>query len=148
MDVGFLSALAALAGSAVGGLTSLAASWLSQRGQLRTQQWAHEVARREDLYREFIDQASAVYIDALQHQNVDISKLVTLYALVSRMRVLSRPAIVDHADTVIHTIIATYFQPNVPFERIWEDIKTTKFVDPMRDFSDACREELRRLVPT
>lgn len=146
MDVGYLSALAALAGSAVGGLTTLAGSWLSQRQQQQTQRWAHEIARREDLYKDFIEQASLAYIDSLQHQNVDMPRLVNLYALVSRMRVLSRPVIVEHADRVIRTIIAAYFQPNVSFEQLWDDIKHTKFVDPLRDFGDACRDELRGLL--
>ena len=35
MDPAYISAIAALAGSAIGGLTSLAASWLSQNVQAR-----------------------------------------------------------------------------------------------------------------
>jgi hypothetical protein len=88
MDSAYISAFAALAGSAIGGLTSLTASWLTQRVQFSAQQLAHDIARREELYKDFIDQASQCYADAFEHSEPDVSKLVRLYALVSRMRFL------------------------------------------------------------
>jgi hypothetical protein len=45
--------------------------------------------RRQILYRDFIEEASKCYIDALQHDEADIPGLVGLYAKLSRMRVLS-----------------------------------------------------------
>jgi hypothetical protein len=45
--------------------TALPATWLSQRAQARAGQMAHEVALREDLYRDFIIAASKAYGDAL-----------------------------------------------------------------------------------
>ena len=54
MDIAYLSTLSALAGSVVGGLTSGVATWLSQRAQARESQLAREMARRDDLYKEFI----------------------------------------------------------------------------------------------
>ena len=61
MDIAYLSTLSALAGSAVGGLTSGVATWLSQRVQARESQLAREMARRDDLYKEFIAAASKAY---------------------------------------------------------------------------------------
>jgi len=66
MDPAYLSAFAALAGSAVDGFTSLAASWLTQRVQFSAQQMAHNIGRREGLYKDFIEQASESYVDALR----------------------------------------------------------------------------------
>ena len=43
MDPAYFSAFAALAGSTIGGLTSLATSWLTQHVQFRSQQLAHDV---------------------------------------------------------------------------------------------------------
>jgi hypothetical protein len=54
MDIAYLSTLSALAGSVVGGLTSGVATWLGQRTQSRESQLAREMARRDDLYKEFI----------------------------------------------------------------------------------------------
>jgi hypothetical protein len=54
MDVAYVSALSALAGSVVGGLTSGFTTWLSQRAQARAGRLAHEMSRREELFKDFI----------------------------------------------------------------------------------------------
>ena len=41
MDTSVVTALAALAGAAIGGLTSIVASWLNQRAQAKTEQLSH-----------------------------------------------------------------------------------------------------------
>ena len=143
MDPAYFSAFAALAGSTIGGLTSLAASWQTQRAQFRAQQLGHDLSRREDLYRSFIEEASKLYADAYEHDKADTSKLVNLYALVSRMRVLSSPRIVENADRVVRVIVETYLGPNKTFRDLPE-ILDNDAMDPLREFSNACREELRR----
>ena len=142
MDTAYLSALAALAGSTIGGMTSLAASWLTQHVQFRAQQLTTDIAKREDLYKDFIEEASRLYADAYEHDMADTSKLVRLYALVSRMRILSSPSIIEHADRVVRVIIETYLAPNKTFRDVPE-ILNNDTMDPLRDFSNACREELR-----
>jgi hypothetical protein len=111
MDPAYLSAAAALAGSLIGGLTSLVASWLTQHVQFSAQQRASDLSKREELYKSFIEEASKWYADAFEHDKAEVSNLVNLYALVSRMRVLSSPAIVEHADKVVRVIIETYLAP-------------------------------------
>src|SRR5215475_3957804 len=101
MDPAYVSAVAALAGSMIGGLTSLAASWLTQHVQFSAQQRAQDLIRRQDLYKNFIEEASKWYVHAYEHDMAEISNLVNLYALVSRMRVLSSPEIVESADRVV-----------------------------------------------
>ena len=104
MDTAYFSAFAALAGSVIGGLISLATSWLTQREQFRAQEITQDVTRREELYKNFIEEASRVYVDAYEHDKAEVSKLVNLYALVSRMRVLSSSRIVEHADRVVRLV--------------------------------------------
>jgi hypothetical protein len=145
MDPAYFSAFAALAGSTIGGLTSLAASWLSQHAQFRAQQLEHDLSRRQDLYKNFIDEASRLYADAYEHDKADASSLVTLYALVSRMRVLSSPRIVHSADRVVRVIIETYLAPNKTFRDV-QEILDNDALDPLREFSNACRDELNRGV--
>ena len=91
MNVGYITAIAALAGAALGGLTSLANSWAILHAQMKAQRLASSKSRRRKLYKQFIDEASRTYVDALVHDELDISRLVGIYALISRMRVLSRP---------------------------------------------------------
>ena len=50
MDGAYISAFAALAGSIVGGLTSLATSWLGQRTQVRADERIRDRRRREEVY--------------------------------------------------------------------------------------------------
>jgi len=142
MDSAYLSALAALAGSMIGGLTSLATSWLTQHTQFRAQQRAHDTSAREELYKDFIQEATRLYADAYEHDEADTCKLVNLYSLVSRMRVLSSPQIIEHADGVVRVIIETYLGPNKTFRDALE-ILNNDAMNPLREFSTACREELR-----
>lgn len=53
-----LPPIAALAGSVVGGLTSLSATWISQSVQHGSSKHATEKARRQELYKMFIEEAS------------------------------------------------------------------------------------------
>ena len=91
MDPAYFSVFAALAGSTIGGLTSLTASWLTQHVQFRAQQRASDLSRREELYKNFIEEASRLYADAFAHDQAEVVNLVNLYALVSRIRVRSSP---------------------------------------------------------
>ena len=120
----------------------MTASWLTQHVQSRAQQRALDLSRREQLYEHFIDEASRLYADAYEHNEADAAKLVNLYALVSKMRVLSSPPIAAHADRVVRVIIETYLAPNKTFRDVVE-ILDNEAMDPLRAFSNACREELR-----
>jgi hypothetical protein len=143
MDVAYLSVLSALAGSVVGGLTSGITTWLSVRAQAKTGQLAHEMSRREELYRDFIGAASKVYADAIVSNEPQFHELVGLYAMTSRMRVMSLPRTVACADKVILTTIDTYFSPNKTIRDLHEMMKSGAGIDPLKDFSEAAREELR-----
>ena len=74
--------------------------------------------RRQELYKEFIEQASKLYIHALQNDKADISALMGLYAEVSRMRVLSSATVVDSADQIVKKIINEYLEPNKTFPEL------------------------------
>src|SRR6266849_5918904 len=142
MDVAFISALAALAGSVVGGLTSGLTTWLSQRAHARAGQLAHEMSRRDDLYKDFIVAASKAYGDAVLSNEPQVPELVALSALISRMRVLSSPRTVACAEKVMETTIATYFAPNKTIRELHDLAKSGVGIDPLKDFSEAAREEL------
>jgi hypothetical protein len=144
MDAMYLSGLAALAGPDVGGLTSIVNMWLTQHAQTRTQQRAHEKLKREELYGHFIDEASKLYADALQHQTEDASALVGLFALISRIRLLSSPGVTKIAEQVARSIVETYPAPTKTFREL-RDLLHHEAFDPLRAFSEACHEELRTL---
>jgi gas vesicle protein len=63
----YLSALAALVGTFVGGITSIATSWLGQQRQTKELRRARAKAEMQALYKQFILEASKLYTDALEH---------------------------------------------------------------------------------
>ena len=147
MDASIISALAALTGAAVGGLTSGIANWHSQRSQLRAQLLLHEKSNRQILYRDFIDEASKCYIDALQHDKADIPGLVGVYAKLSAMRALSSKMVVHCAEDVTRKILDTYLEPDKSFVELRE-MAIDGTIDLLRGFSDACRDEFEGMRPT
>jgi hypothetical protein len=74
----------------------------------------------EELYEEFIDDASRAYLDALQHDKPDMPVLISLYAKIGRMRVLSSPDVVERAQQVAQKIVDTYLQPEKNFIELRE----------------------------
>jgi hypothetical protein len=144
MDAAYFSGLAALAGSVIGGLTSLGASWLTQRSQLGAQRSARNLERRETLYKDFINEASKLYADAFVHDQTELANLVRLFAMISQMRVVSSPTVVKDSEAAARLIMETYVAPNKSF-RDFESTLESHTVDPLRRFSEACREELQQL---
>jgi hypothetical protein len=144
MNASIISALAALLGAAIGGLTSVLASWLTQQTQAKAQWIAQERARRQELYKDFIEEAAKCYVDALQHDKPDISTLVGIYAKIDRMRVQSSPNVVESAERVGRKIVDTYLSPDKGFLELREMLNSGE-INLLREFSDACRVEFESL---
>jgi hypothetical protein len=144
MNGSVITALAALAGAAIGGLTSVFASWLAQHAQAKAQWVTQDKLRRQDLYKEFIGAASKCYVHALQHDEADIPALVELYVRVGRMRILSSPKVVESAELVTRTIVDAYLVPNKTFLELREMVYGDR-IDLLRDFSETCRVEFESL---
>jgi hypothetical protein len=140
MDNSVLTAIAALAGAAIGGVMTVFASWLTQYSQSRAQWLANNQVRRQELYKEFIEQSSKLYSHALENNDADVVALMGLYAKLSRMRILSSAGVVDTADRMLKKIIDTYLEPNRTFPEL-RQMADSGLIDPLRDFSEACRDE-------
>ncbi len=142
MDNAYISAFAALAGTAIGGLASFTTSWVTQHAQTRAQRIAAERDTRAAMFGRFLDEAAKLYSDALQTNRDDVTGLIGIYALTNRIRLLSTPEVVEAADTVVRIIVDAYLAPNITLHEMrahWAD----KHFDPLRDFSEACRKELK-----
>ena len=144
MDASLLSALAAFVGAIIGGLTSLMASFFAQRNQARAQWISQDRIRRQEVYKDFIEEASKCYADALQHDEGDIPELVTLFATIGRMRVVSSQKVLAMAEEIGRRILEIYRQPNKSFSELLE-MANDKSFDLLRDFTEACREEFEQL---
>jgi hypothetical protein len=141
MNIGYVSAIAALAGAALGGLTSYATSWTTLQAQTKAQRLADSRSRRQELYKQFIEDASKAYVDSLMHDKLEFSGLVGLYALISRMRIQSSMKVTESANSIVRLIVDTYFQTNKTFGEL-QAMLHDGGVDPLRDFSEVCRNEL------
>ena len=144
MDASIISGVAALVGAATGGLTSLLASWLTQRTQIRAQLATNDLVRRQELYKEFIEDASKCYVHALQHDEPDVEGLVELYAKLGRMRVLSSSKVLASAEAIERKIVDTYLAPDKTFLELREMIHSGS-VNLLGEFSQACREEVEAI---
>jgi hypothetical protein len=140
LNISVVSALAALGGTFIGGLTSVFGAWLAQRTQVREQWLAQDHFRREDLYKAFIEEASHCYMDALQHHEPDMPALVSLYAKMSQMRILSSPEVVAKAEQVGQTIVDAYLSPDKSFVELRPMIADGS-IEILGPFSKACRTE-------
>jgi hypothetical protein len=100
---------------------------------------------RQDLFRDFIVTASKAYGEAIVSGEPEIQEIVSLYAIISKMRVLCSPRTIACADRIMFATVETYFSPNVTIRELHEQMRSGegRGVDPLREFSEAAREELR-----
>ena len=140
MDALHIPAIAAFWGSATGSLATLVTAWLTRRRQDRLRRTERAISQREKLYRKFIEEASRLYADALVKEQAEPSQLVGMYALIGRMKIISCDDVVQAAEKVGRLILGTYLSPNRTLAELPDLIDE---VDPLREFSDACRRELQ-----
>lgn len=147
MDAAILSATSALIGSLIGGLSTLAASWLSLRGRVRAQALIQEAAKREALYAEFIIEASRRLTEAWSHHAESPEVVAGLYSAIQRMRLTSSDEVIGVADRVIRLVIQAYAAPDKTFDELRQHIAANdEQWDPLRGFAEVCRAELRALL--
>ncbi len=145
MEPAGLTAATGLIGSLVGAASSVATTWLGQRGQLRAQWRAQEAARREALYADFIAEVAKCLGDAVSHDPEGPEVLVGLYAAVGRMRLRSSRHVVRAAESLIRLVVDTYAAPNLTFADMRERLLRGENSDPLEEFGEACRTELEAL---
>jgi hypothetical protein len=141
MDVAYISALSALVGSVLGGLTSGITSWLHQRTQARAEQLTRDRTRRQELYKDFIIAASKSYAGAVMTSEPNIEELIALYGMLSRVRTMSSSTIVTCAERLLAETTSAYSQPNQTLPELSELLKSGTGIDPLKDFAEAVRAE-------
>jgi len=84
-------------------------------------------------------------LDALVRDQADPSALVSIYALLSKMRMASDPTVIENAETVVATILDTYSHPNKTFPELRDLTLNRGLVDSLLTLGEICRDELRDL---
>ena len=146
MNSTVVTALAAALGSLVGAAASIATTWITQRNQTIRAHWEWKLRQRESLYNEFITEASRLTIDALVHCLERPDQLMALYGILSRIRLMSGEEVVRQGEACCHRIMDLYGRPNLTTDQIRTAAAGHNLdgMDPLKEFSTACRKELAR----
>jgi hypothetical protein len=142
VDHAILSAVAALVGSLIGGVSTFAAYWMSQRIQTRHQRLMQQAVIRETLYAEFIVEASRRLADAWSHEAEGPQVIANLYSAVQRMRLTSSREVVSAAEGVMQAILDAYAEPDKGFDELRQTIRGHRTREWLSEFSEVCRKEL------
>jgi len=143
LDLPYITALSALAGSMVGGLTTGITTWMSLRSQARAGRLTEGLVRRQDLFRDFIVAASKTYGEALMSSQPQVQEIVALWAMISQMRISCSPKTAASAEKVMLQTLETYFAPNRTTSELRDLMKSGRQIDPLVEFIGVAREELR-----
>ena len=141
MDSTVVTALAAALGSLVGATASIGTTWISQRRQSIRASAEWKLRDHESLYKEFIMEASRLFGDAMVKSLERPDQLVGLYAILSRIRLISGDEVLSKAVGCCHRIVELYRRPNMTADQIRAAFESNEF-DPLKEFSAACRAEL------
>jgi hypothetical protein len=140
-----ITALAAVAGSIVGGLASFLTTYFTQRHQAHRDLMLREAAHREELYSQFIKEAANVYVDSLDKTLQSPASLLGVYSLVGRIRLVSNDTVLAAAEKVVDVIIDSYNLRPTTFDDIYKSGHKSQF-DPLKEFTEACREERKAML--
>ena len=144
MDTSIVTALAGIAGSLCGGSASVTTAWVTQKTRNKRERIRAELTKREALYGEFINECSQRVMDSLARNLDKPETLLSIYALLNRIRLCASVAVLAPAEEIVRFIVEQYFAPNVSIEEFHARVHNGK-IDPLKAFSEACRRELRLL---
>jgi hypothetical protein len=147
MDTTIVTALAGIVGSLTGGSASVATAWVAQKTRNKRDVVRAELSKRETLYGEFINECSKRVMDSLERNLDKPERLLSIYALLNRIRLCASDAVLAQAHEVVRFIMDQYFAPNVSVQEFHERVQK-RGVDPLKTFSEACRRELMSMHTT
>jgi hypothetical protein len=145
MDTTILSAMAGVFGSLVGGSATVATAWITQRTLNRRRLVAAEIRNRQNLYGEFINECSARALDSFENTLDKSERLLSIYALLNRIRICASAAVLSEAERALASIAEQYFSPNLSLEQLRALVRDGARSDPLRSFAEACRAEVRSM---
>jgi hypothetical protein len=145
MDSTIITAIAAACGSLVGAAATIVATWITQRTQTVHAERGETLRHSETLYGEFITEASRLAMEAFSHSLERPDTFVKLYGITGRIRLVATEPVLEAAEACIRQIVDLYAKPNMTVEQIRLAFERDR-LDPIRDFSVACRKELLEIA--
>ena len=144
MDASLIGAMSAVVGSLVGGSTTVATTWITQRTANKRELVQREANKREALYSEFIVECSKLLLDSFTHKLDKPETLIPLYALLNRIRLAASPPVLKEAERLLRHITDQYFQENLTVDQM-RAMAHSDDADPLKAFGEACRVEFASL---
>jgi hypothetical protein len=141
MDAAILSTFSALAGTAIGAMSSLGSTYMTTQTQARAARLAAERAKREDLYGRYMDELARLYAGALNNVGVDYDRLTSAYALSGRIALYATPPVLESANRAMRVIVDIALGP----KRTPEEVRVMmdqRDADVIGAFAGNCRVEL------
>ena len=135
-DTAIISTFAALAGSAVGALAPVLSNYVMQNAATRRELLSRQIADSEALYGEFIQISSSLFGHSMTHDIEEIDRIVVLYALVARIRLLGSKPVIAAAEGLARQIVLNYGEPNLTPHQLRAAVLSGQ-TDPLYPFS-AC----------
>jgi len=145
MDSSIIAAISAILGTTVGGLSTFATTLLNQRYAMRRDVLAKDVANREKLYSEFLDEAGNLYLDSVNRTLLDTTQhaMMRMYSLVGRIRMISSEAVLTSASKVADDIVESYKRPPTTFQEMQQSWEAS---NPWYESTNACRAERQSML--
>jgi hypothetical protein len=144
MDTNFVTAMAGVLGSLVGGSATVATAWLTQKTLTRRELNTRDMRQREKLYGDFIAECAKLLIDAFTHSLDDPEKLLGVYALTNRIRLTASQPVLAEAERLLSRVADQYLSRNLTVEEM-RQLAHSASSDPLKSFGEACRAELRSI---
>jgi hypothetical protein len=132
----------AMLGSLVGGSATVATAWITQKTVSRRELVQADIDKREALYGQFISECAKLLMDSFTHTLEKPETLLPLLALINRIRLAASAAVLVEAERLFRRITEQYFSRNLTVEEMRELALATE-ADPLRQFGEACRAELK-----
>ena len=146
MEATLITAMAGVFGSLVGASASIGTTWLTKRTEIVRTTAERKLRERESLYNQFLTEASRVAVHALTHSFDGPDQIVALYGILSRIRLVASNAVVHEGEMCCVRILTMYGKPSMTADELRGVIALANDLaelDPLKAFSNACREELR-----
>ena len=144
MNSTVITAMAAALGSLVGAAASIATTWITRHAETIRAHSEWKLRQRESLYNEFSTEASRLTVDALAHCLEQPDQLMDLYGILSRIRLMSGEEVVREGEACCRRIMELYGRPNLTTDQVRAVAEGHELdgMDPLKEFSTACRNEL------
>jgi hypothetical protein len=141
VEPAIISATSALAGTAIGAISSLVTAWLTSKSEARLARITAERAKREELYGRYMDELAVLYTNALNSTQVDYERLTVAYALSGRISLYATQPVTDEAVNALRFIVDLALGPTrsqAEMRALMDDANN----NVLRTFARACRDEL------